>query len=106
MGGEFGGALGEEDTELAGGAAEEADQHGGPPRAEQQLGRRRGRVGRGGRRGGVRGGARAVEPEALDERLDVGAGCLHGRWDGGSVDMESFGTWVCAVVYSVDGLHL
>lgn len=81
MGGEFGGALGEEDTELAGGAAEEADQHGGPPRAEQQLGRRRGRVGRGGR-GGVRGGARAVEPEALDERLDVGAGCLHGRWDG------------------------
>lgn len=82
MGGEFGGALGEEDTELAGGAAEEADQHGGPPRAEQQLGRRRGRVGRGGRRGGVRGGARAVEPEALDERLDVGAGCLHGRWDG------------------------
>lgn len=105
MGGEFGGALGEEDTELAGGAAEEADQHGGPPRAEQQLGRRRAASGEGPpRRRTGRGGR-----WSLRRWMSAWMSAPGASMEGGmvrSVDMESFGTWVCAVVYSVDGLHL
>lgn len=65
--GEGRGALGEDDAELPGGAPEEADQHGGPPRLKQLAGvggRRRGWI------TGIRRGRRIVEPQPLDERLD------------------------------------
>lgn len=83
MSGEGGRALGEEDAELAGGALEEADQHGCPPWPKQLAG------GGGCRYGGitgVRGGRRLVEPQPSDERLDVRAGRLPlhdgGSWEG------------------------
>lgn len=83
MGGEGGGALGEEHAELAGGAPEEADKHGSPPRPEQLAAAA---AGGGGYRGGgiatgVRGGGRVVEPQPPDERLDIRAGLLHGSWE-------------------------
>jgi hypothetical protein len=76
VGGEGRGALGEEDSELAGSVLEEADQHGGSPRLKQ-LG------GAGGRRYGgitrVRGGRRLVEPQPLNKLLNVRARIpLHG----------------------------
>lgn len=73
MGGQGGGALGEYDAEFAGGAPEEADKHGSPPRAEWLAGAWSGghRIGR-----FVRGGGRAVESQAADERLHVHSGAL------------------------------
>jgi len=73
--GEGGGALGEYDAELAGGAPEEADQHGGPPWPEQLAGAGAGSGGH--RLGGlVRGWGGTVEPQAADERLLLRDGAL------------------------------
>jgi hypothetical protein len=85
--GEGGGALGEYDAELAGGAPEEADQHGGPPRPEQLAGAG---AGSGGHRVGglVRGGSRPVEPQAADERLHLRAGSLLPVHGGGRRDQR------------------
>lgn len=86
--GEGGGALGEYDAELAGGAPEEADQHGGPPRPEQLAGAG---AGSGGHRVGglVWGGSRLVESQAVDERLHVRAGALLPLHGGGIRDRRS-----------------